>query len=414
MDGFILIDQTNWHSLFNWFGIAQILSILFICLLSPLVCRWLRVNLREHTLLSYPIWFSLVNSCLNSLILATNLIIASLLYSIIIHQLSLLILSSAIFSLGVSLINLISVVLRLAYRENSNFIWLQKTLKLCLWLALILWATNLDAWLAKNLSEVNLVFAKTKVSLWWLIRQVIYLLFGIIVMLWLSGVLDKLISRTNSLDITQRQLLSRCAKVLIILLGIYIILPTLGVDLSTLSLFGGAVGVGIGFGLQKIASNFLSGFIILLDRSIKIGDRIVLNGITGTITQITTRYTVMQAFDGSEVIIPNEQFITNAVVNQTHTHTDISLEISLYISYQANLSLALELIEKIINDLATIRKDKSPTVLLKNMTLDGVEIFIRVWPIDPLNGSSNLRNQLTLLIINQFLSNNIQFAQSKN
>jgi small-conductance mechanosensitive channel len=296
---------------------------------------------------------------------------------------------------------------------NSKNHFILVILKYILWMLLVLWATNLDTLVANSLSAISLTFGKTRVSIWFLFKQLSVVLIDVAIMLWVSSIFDNWVKNAKDLDANIKQLLTRISKVLIIGIGIYIILPSLGIDLTALSIFGGAVGVGLGFGLQKIASNFLSGFIILVDKSVKIGDRVIINDVTGTITKITTRYTVMQAFDGSEIIIPNERFITDTIINQTHTNNEISLDLMISVSYTANLTLAIEIIRNCIQQIDNIRKDKEPSVYIKTLNASGIDIFIRVWPEDPINETNLVRNKLNIALVESLQAHQIEIPFPK-
>ncbi len=124
----------------------------------------------------------------------------------------------------------------------------------------------------------------------------------------------------KALDINQRVILSKISRTILIVLGVLIALPMVGVDITVLSVFGGALGVGLGFGLQKIASNYISGFIILLDRSLHIGDMVTVDNRKGEVTSLTTRYVVLKSDDGTEALIPNDTFITSTVISQNYSN----------------------------------------------------------------------------------------------
>ena len=138
-----------------------------------------------------------------------------------------------------------------------------------------------------------------------------------IVVMWLGKTLEHKVMASENLDMNLRVVLSKLIRACLVVVGILIALPLAGIDITVLSVFGGALGVGIGFGLQKIASNYVSGFIILLDRSIHPGDILTVDGRFGKVSQLTTRYLVLQNNDGTEAIIPNEIFITSTVINHS-------------------------------------------------------------------------------------------------
>lgn len=413
MDSFILINENNINELLNLNGLWQIAIIALVWLAAHIVNRYLQQSFYSKYREKNPLFHKLIKSISFQLVFAVALVFASIIYASISGQHSLLGLSIAIFSLGIMVINIITFGISITFSRHSRFTAINKLIKSILWILLICWATNLDAVIADNLSQMNLVFGKTKISVWLLLRQLGWIIIDIAVMLWINNIVDSWIKQAREMDANLKQLLSRITKVLLILIGIYILLPTLGINLTALSVFGGAIGVGLAFGLQKIASNFLSGFIILLDKSVKIGDRIIINDITGTITQITTRYAVMQAFDGSEIIIPNERFITDTIVNQTHTQNDISVDFIVSVGYTSDLNLAISTLNECAMAIDNIRQDKAPSIYIKNLGASGIDIFVRVWPKDSLNESTLVRNKLNILIVEKFREKNIEIPFPK-
>lgn len=413
MDSFILINTSNINELLSLNGLWQIGLIALTWLIAQFANRYLQQSLYSKYREKNPLFHKLLKSISFQLVFAIGLMLASIIYAAISGQHSLLGLSIAIFSLGIMTINIINFGISITFAKHTRFTRINNLIKIVLWILLICWATNLDAVIADNLSQVNLVFGKTKISVWLMIRQLGLVLIDIAIMLWINNIIDSWIKHARELDANLKQLLSRITKVVIVLVGIYVLLPTLGINLTALSVFGGAIGVGLGFGLQKIASNFLSGFIILLDKSVKIGDRIIINDTTGVITQITTRYAVMQAFDGSEIIIPNERFITDTIINQTHSQNDISVEFLVSVGYTSDLNLAINTINECVAAIENIRQDKAPSVYIKNLGASGIDIFVRVWPCDSLNESNLVRNKLNIMIVEKFREKNIEIPFPK-
>lgn len=412
MNGFIFVNASNMMQIWNMHGIWQLLICIAAFGVSVLINRFI-INKYIVDKNKYPLRYEFIQTVKKTLTFALVIIIFSMLYPLFKLEKPYLSMSIAVFILGITIANILGFSIKLSLARHKKTLKLMKIIKIFLWLGVIFWATNLDEWLATNLATVNLVFGVTKVSLWFLLKQMTFIVFALALMFWANGMIDNFVKQAKEMDATQKQLLTRITKVFIVLIGIYVILPSLGIDLTALTVFGSAVGVGLGFGLQKIASNFLSGFIILLDRSIRIGDRIIVNGTTGIVTQITTRYTVMQAFDGSEVIIPNEQFITNTVINQTHSHNDIGAELVVSVGYSSDLTDVIETLRDCIRSIEQIRSDREPTIVIQNLNTSGIDIFIRVWPKDPLHEMSIVKNRLNIAIIEKFRIKGIEIPFPK-
>lgn len=161
---------------------------------------------------------------------------------------------------------------------------------------------------------------------------------------WTGRVLEARLLAAHSLDMTLRVMLTKLLRAVLVLFALLVALPALGIDLTALSVFGGALGVGLGFGLQKIASNYISGFIILFDRSVKIGDQVSVDSRAGEVTAMTSRYVVVRSLDGAEAIIPNETMITSTVVNHSYSDRKVCVTIPVQISYRSDLDAATQVL----------------------------------------------------------------------
>jgi small-conductance mechanosensitive channel len=202
--------------------------------------------------------------------------------------------------------------------------------------------------------------------------------------------------------------LGRLAKAILSVLALLFSLSMVGIDITALSVFGGALGVGLGLGLQKIASNYVSGFIILLDRSIRIGNVIAVDATTsGVVTQITTRYTVARSLSGTEVIIPNEYLVANIVKNQSFTDTRVRIAIPVQVAYGTDLELAMRLIEDAACGQNRVLADPPPKALLTLFADSGINLELGLWIADPQEGTGLVRSEINLAIWRTFRQNGI-------
>ena len=174
-----------------------------------------------------------------------------------------------------------------------------------------------------------------------------------------------------------------------------------------MSVFGGAIGVGLGFGLQKIASNYISGFIILFDHSVKIGDTVEVGGFNGKITQIKTRYSVLRNFSGEEMIIPNETFVTQNVKNFTFTDRASVATVETSIGYDCDVNRALAILVDIAKKQARILETPQPWAVVSGFGNDGINLKLSFWVKDPENGTSVLRSTIMKEILERFNQENI-------
>ena len=183
----------------------------------------------------------------------------------------------------------------------------------------------------------------------------------------------------------------------------------MGIDLTALAVFGGALGVGLGFGLQKVVSNFISGVILLMDRSIKPGDVIQIQDTYGSINKLAARYTSVITRDGTEYLIPNEDMITQPVINWSHTNRVVRRRIPLSVSYKTDLDEAIAIMNSAAADNERVLEEPAPRTLLKGFGENGVDLELRMWINDPEEGVSNIGSQVMMEIWNRFHAAGVEF-----
>jgi small-conductance mechanosensitive channel len=193
-----------------------------------------------------------------------------------------------------------------------------------------------------------------------------------------------------------RVVTARLSKSVLIVIAVLASLSLVGIDLTVLSVFGGALGVGLGLGLQKIASNYVSGFVILLERSLSIGDMILVDKFSGKVTQINTRYTVLQGLDGTETVIPNEMLISGAVQNLSLSSRQVRVATQLTVAYDTDLANLMPKIVAVCIAVDRVLADPEPSVVLKNFAADGFELDVGMWIDDPENGRGSLLSEVNL------------------
>jgi small-conductance mechanosensitive channel len=192
-----------------------------------------------------------------------------------------------------------------------------------------------------------------------------------------------------------------------VLLAVLIGLPMVGIDLTTLSVFGGALGVGLGFGLQKIASNYVSGFILLLDNSIRIGNVISVGNDRGEVTRITTRYTVLKSGTGVESLVPNELLVGSVVQNESYSDPRVRIALQVQVSYDSDLERAMAIMVAAATAQARVLPAPAPGVLLMNFADSGINLELGFWVADPEKGTGQLRSDINLAIWREFRQSGI-------
>jgi small-conductance mechanosensitive channel len=226
--------------------------------------------------------------------------------------------------------------------------------------------------------------------------------------MWLGRVAEGRLLRAEHLDSNLRVAFARLVNALLVVIAVLITLPLVGIDLTVLSIFGGALGVGLGFGLQKIASNYMSGFIILVERSIRHGDMVTADNFYGQVQAITTRSVIVKALDGREAIIPNETFITQTVLNHSLTNRKVRIGLPVQISYGSDLEKAMALMAVAAKANPRVLDDPQPASYLVRFADSGFDLELGFWIGDSESGQLNVRSELNLAIWRDFRREGIE------
>jgi small-conductance mechanosensitive channel len=243
-------------------------------------------------------------------------------------------------------------------------------------------------------------------SLWLLLEAAGVIGVAIVAALSVARLVESRLMDITPMNLSLRIALSKAVRTLLLILAVLVALPAVGIDLTVLSVFGGALGVGIGFGLQKVASNYVSGFIILLDRSVRIGDLVTVDNKHGEVRQINTRYTLLRSPDGTESIVPNEMFISHTVV--THPLAKpaaVQVTLPVAVPYDTNLEEAEALMLEAARDQKRVlvaEPDNIPRVFLKEFADNAIVLELAVWVRDPSEGPDNLKSALNWGIWRRF------------
>lgn len=281
------------------------------------------------------------------------------------------------------------------------------------WIAIVVWmgvALHFTGWLPEIVDAIDdVVFhvGQQRISLWLIVQTVLAIVLTLLVSLWLANLIEGRLMRAESLNMSLRVAAGRFSKAMLVLAAVLTCLGLLGIDLTVLSVFGGALGVGIGLGLQRIASNYLSGFIILLDRSIRIGDLITVDKYRGSVTQISTRFTVLKALDGVESIIPNETLVNTPVQNLSFTNRENRLTTRVTVAYDSDLDLVKSILQAAAAAHPRVINEPAPMVYLIEFAADGLELELGFWIQDPEGGSLNVRSELNFAIWREFRAQGI-------
>lgn len=274
----------------------------------------------------------------------------------------------------------------------ATSVWIVVALHLMGWLPAVLEA----------LDGVSLQVGSVHISLLETGKLVLSLAVLWILALWLARLIENRVTRASYINPGMQVALVKLSKFLLLLVACIAALQIVGIDLTALTVFGGAVGVGLGFGLQRIASNFISGFIVLFDRSIRPGDVISIDNTFGWVQELRARYVVVRDRDGVERLIPNETLITTEVINWSYTDRNVRLKIPVSISYDDDPEQAMALLLQAARANPRVLEDPAPAARLMRFGDSGIELELRVWIQDPEQGLANVRSDVNLAIWRAF------------
>ncbi|HME39437.1 MAG TPA: mechanosensitive ion channel domain-containing protein [Steroidobacteraceae bacterium] len=265
-----------------------------------------------------------------------------------------------------------------------------------------------------TLDSIGLAAGKSRITVWSVLKLLFTLTLFVLVAAWISRWVDRRLNKLSTLAPSTRIGIAKFANAFLIALSILIGLNAAGVDLTALTVLTGAIGLGLGFGLQSIAANFVSGFVLLMDRSIKPGDVISLSGQSGTSTEnfgwvqeLRGRYVVVRDRDGVEMLVPNQQLISNAVINWSYTDPRIRLKLPVRVSYRDDPELALKVLLSACQGQSRVLADPAPVSRLLHFSDSGIELELRFWISDPQEGVNNVRSEVNRAIWRLFKEHNI-------
>ncbi len=251
-------------------------------------------------------------------------------------------------------------------------------------------------------------FGKTRLTILSLLQAVIIMSILLKAVNWLSGHLEQRLGKVPGLNSTTRLMLAKVSHVFMIVLVSIIVLNTVGIDFSSLAIFSGAIGVGVGFGLQKVVSNYISGLILLSDKSIKPGDVIQLGDAFGWVRFMGGRYVSVVTRDEKEYLIPNEDLITQQVINWSYSNKIIRQTIKFGVSYKSDPHQVIELVLEKVKDTERILEDPKSACLLTGFGDSSLDFELRYWIKDPVNGITNISSIILLKIWDVLKENNIE------
>ena len=296
---------------------------------------------------------------------------------------------------ALALIRLVVYALRGLFGTPAWLPVSERVVSFAIWVPVLLYFSGIMPGLRGELDALEIPLGSKHVSVFEILKGAVVVVVTIAGTLWLSGVFEQRLMRAPNLDSNVRAVLAKAIRALLLILGLLFALQAVGIDLTLLTVFGGALGVGIGLGLQKLASNYISGFTILLDRSIRLGDMITVDNRQGVVTAVTSRYVVVRSLDGVEAIVPNDTLVTTTVLNHSYTSKDVRIGIPVQVSYDSDVDLALKLMEEIAaKEPRVLKAPNPPAAFIVRFADSGIDLELGVWISDPEMGQLNVKSAI--------------------
>ncbi len=323
-------------------------------------------------------------------------------------------LQPAVFKLAIPIL-LSLVVIRVSVRVLSATFpqsgWMraiEKTISWLAWFAVVLWVTGALPLVLDAMDDVSWKVGSAKITLRNLVEGTITAGLVMVLALWVSAGIEKKLLRGSGSDLSVRKIAANLVRVVLLFVGLLFAMSAVGIDLTALSVLGGAVGVGLGFGLQKIAANYISGFVILAEQSLRIGDMVKVDNFEGRVTDIRTRYTVIRSLNGREAIVPNEMLITQRVENSSLADPRVSVSTTVQVAYGTDVRSLAGKIEAAVAQVTRVLQEPAPNCQLAEFAADGMNLNVSWWVADPENGQGNVRSDVNFALLELFNAEGVE------
>ena len=291
-------------------------------------------------------------------------------------------------------------VLRAAFPASSAIRAIERTVSWLAWIGVVAWITGVLPMVMEALDEIHWTFGTTKISARNAVEGLLSAVIVLVLALWASSTIEShLLKGATSVNMSLRKIAASSVRALLLFVGLLFALSAAGIDLTALSVLGGALGVGLGFGLQKIAANYVSGFVILAERSLRIGDMVKVDTFEGRITDIRTRYTVIRSLGGREAIVPNEMLITQRVENSSLADPRVIVTSTVQVAYGTDVRALQGKLEMAMRGVPRVLAEPGPSVQLSMFAADGIELTLSVWIGDPENGQGNVKSEVNFAVL---------------
>ena len=322
--------------------------------------------------------------------------------------------SAPILHIAISLVNALIVIrlgvyfIRYIIKPRPWIRALENTIASLVWIIVALYLFGLLSPIRESLVQIQFSFGENNFSLFLALQVIFGSGIAVLFAVTIGQFIENRLMKVDQLDMNARVMLNKILKITLYVVAVVVALSSIGLDLTFLSVFGGAFGVGLAFGMQKIASNYICGFIILLDKSIHIGDILMVGEHYGVVTLIRSRYTVLRKLDGIEVIIPNETLISENIINHTLTDRKSRISVDVQISYKSSVDKAFEIMLNTAKNESRVLNDPMPSVFLMKFADSGIDLMLSFYILDPEEGSWGLKSDVYREIWKEFQKHDIE------
>jgi small-conductance mechanosensitive channel len=321
----------------------------------------------------------------------------------------------AVFKVAVPvLISLVAIrltvrVLSAAFPASRAMRIIERTVSWLAWIAVVLWVTGVLPIVMDELDGIAWKLGGARISLRNVIEGSLSAIVVLVLALWISAAIEaQLIKGAAATNLSMRKIAANVVRALLLFVGLLLAMSAAGIDLTALSVLGGAIGVGLGFGLQKIAANYISGFVILAERSLRIGDMVKVDNFEGRITDIRTRYTVIRSLGGREAIVPNEMLITQRVENSSQADSKVLISSTVQVAYGTDVRSLQPKLEAAMRRVPRVLEEPGPGAQLSTFAADGMDLVLQFWIRDPENGQGNVKSEVNLAVLDVLNAEGVQ------
>lgn len=312
----------------------------------------------------------------------------------------------AVFKLAVPVLTSLVVirltvrVLTAAFPTSRAMRAIERTVSWLAWIGVVLWVTGVLPVVMEELDAIAWKLGSARISLRNVVEGSLSAVVVLVLALWVSAAIEaQLIKGAVATNLSLRKIAANLVRAALLFIGLLFAMSAAGIDLTALSVLGGALGVGLGFGLQKIAANYVSGFVILAERSLRIGDMVKVDNFEGRITDIRTRYTVIRSLGGRESIVPNEILITQRVENSSLADPRVLITSTVSVAYGTDVRALQPKLEAAVRRVPRVLEEPAPSAQLANFGADGMDLNIHFWIGDPENGQGAVKSEVNLAVL---------------